>query len=181
MALAAATSLRADSSVPVAGLAAASIAAPCILGSTAAQQQAGSSPEVLLCTVGRTSSQNGIQLSSAPAVTQPNGVPCHLSATVAAVQMHCVPGRAHTRQVAQHACHGSSSSQMASRSQTANIARIEDLAGDGYVVHPASVDSSLHLGAVIREEDNAPSRVPVGLGAYSAQKPGDIPSVCVNL
>lgn len=94
MALAAATNLRADSSVSTAGLAAASIAAPCLLGSMAAEQQASSSPEVLLCAVGLTSSHTGIQLSSELAGVHPNQSHTHLSASAATVQNHSAPAKA---------------------------------------------------------------------------------------
>ena len=180
MALAAATSLKADSSVSLAGLAAASIAAPCLLGSTAAEQQLGISPGVLLCAVGLTSSHSGIQLSSELAVTHPNEPPTHLSATAAAVHSHSVSGKAHAGQGALLACFGSSLPRVHCKTQLANVARVAEVAANGYNLHPSSVDSSLHLGAVAREERNIPSRVPVGLSAYCAQKPGDQPSMCIN-
>lgn len=180
MALAAASSVTVDSSAPAAGLAAASIAAPRILGSPAAQQQAGSSPGVLLCTVGLTGSHSGIQLSSAPADIPAERAPSHLTATAAAVQIHSFPDRSHVGLRTLPVCLGSSSGlQKPSSRQMATVARVAQAAGDGYMVHPAAADSSLHLGAVVREEGNAPSRVPVGLGAYSAQKSGEIPSVYI--
>ena len=175
MALAAAASLRADSSVSTAGLAAASIAAPCLLGSTAAEQQASSSPGVLLCAVGLTSSHSGIQLSSELAGVHPNQSHTHLSATAAKVHIHSAPTKAFIGRGALPACFGSSSLQERSITQLANVAKVDEVAGDGYNLHPAAVDSSLQLGAVTSEKHNAPSHVPVGLGAYCAQKPGDQP------
>ena len=180
MALAAATNLRADSSVSTAGLAAASIAAPCLLGSMAAEQQASSSPEVLLCAVGLTSSHTGIQLSSELAGVHPNQSHTHLSASAATLQNHSAPAKAFIGRGALPACFGSSSSQVLSITQRANVAKVEQVAGDGYNLHPAAVDSSLHLGAVASKKHNATSCVPVGLGAYCAQKPGEQPSSCMN-
>jgi hypothetical protein len=43
---------------------------------------------------------------------------------------------------------------------------------EGYTVHPAATDCSLHLGAVAAGTDKGPSRVPVGLGAYTAESAG---------
>ena len=180
MALAAAASLKADSSVPAAGLTAASIAAPCLLGSTAAEQQASSSPGALLCAVGLTSSHSGIQLSSELASTHPNQSHTHLSATAATVQIHSAPAKAFIGQGALPAYFGSSSLQVLSIIQPANVAKVHEVAGDGYNLHPAAVDSSLHLGAVRNESHNTPSRVPVGLGACCAQKPGEQPSSCTD-
>ena len=175
MALAAAAGLVADSSVPAAGLAAASIAAPCLLGSTAAEQQASSSPGVLLCAVGLISSHSGIQLSSEVASTHPNQSHTHLSADTATVQIHSAPAKACIGRGALPACFDSSASHGLSITQLANVAKVDEVAGSGYNLHPAAVDSSLHLGAVTSEKHNAPSHVPVGLGAYCAQKPGDQP------
>ncbi len=44
---------------------------------------------------------------------------------------------------------------------------------DGYTVHPAAADSSLHLGAVPGTKAKGPSRVPVGFGAYRAGTAGE--------
>ena len=39
-------------------------------------------------------------------------------------------------------------------------------------MHPAATDCSLHLGAVAAGTAKGPSRVPVGLGAYTAESAG---------
>ena len=175
MALAALSSMVADTSAACCALIAASIAAPCILGRSAAQPQSDSSPSMLVAYVGSGSCPYSLAISSASA-SNPGKSTSYLTASAAAVFPN-TPQSAKAGTL--WAVPTSVSSKMTSEERltrhlttVASIGHSQPCRGlDGYTVHPAAADSSLHLAAVAGN-NKGPSRVPVGFGAYKAGETG---------
>ena len=110
----------------------------------------------------------------------------HLSCRVAGLPaaQRAAPHHTVTSRTAVHACMAAPSLRDADRSSCATVAAIAQPQGcagvgsrNGFLVHPAATDASLHLGAVLRLSSAShaataagaqPSRVPVSLGACSA-------------
>jgi len=170
-----------DTSAPAGGLTAAAIAAPCILGSPAAQAKSGSSTSMLQCSVG-SGSLHTLEISSASAGS--NGkITSHLTSSASvAIAQSSQHGRSRARMALSTSLIRKVSPGKRSSRQRATVAGIcpqqpckgvrNSYAG-GYTVHPAAADSSLHLGAVAGNNSTGPSRVPVGFGAYTARKAGE--------
>ena len=182
MALAVLNSMVSDTSAPVGSLTAAAIAAPCILGSPAAQARSGSITSMLQCSVGSGSSTHTLEISSAPAGRNGKVTPHLTSSASAAIPQSSQHGRFRARMALSTSLTRTVSLGKRTTRQRATVATIcpqqpckgvRNSDGGGYTVHPAAADSSLHLGAVAGNNSTGPSRVPVGFGAYTARKAGE--------
>ncbi len=181
MALAALSSVRGDTSAPLGALTAASIAAPCILGSTTAWPTLDSSPSMLLCSIASGNSADTLEVSSPDADAAQKSA-SHLKASAAMVlSSRPQPLKARPQTTARMAFKETNIGEPVTR-QLAILAGIGSPhrceSSDGYTVHPAAADSSLHLGAVPGTKFKGPSRVPVGFGAYKAGIAGEASALC---
>ena len=179
MALAALSSIIADTTAPGGALTAASIAAPCILGSSATQPQSTSIPGLLLCSVGSGISAHSLAISSASADGTQKST-CHLTASAAtAFHDKFQPGKTRARSAVSTNLRSRLSLRERLSRQRATVASTAcpqpGKGLGGYTVHPAAADSALHLGAVAGNNSRGPSRVPVGFGAYKATTVGEAP------
>ena len=178
MALAALSSMVVDMSAPAGALTAASIVAPCILGSPVDQPQPESIPGMLLCHVGSCSAAHSLAISSASADGSQKST-CHLTASAAMLSYDGFqPAKTCARSAVSSILRSISSLEDRRDRQHATVASTAPLQAckglGGYTVHPAAADSALHLGAVAGDNSKGPSRVPVGFGAYKAATAGEV-------
>ena len=175
--------MSSDASVSSSALTAASIIAACILGTPAAQPQPSSGPDTLLCDIGSGSTPHSLVVSSISACGSQKSTQ-HLTASASIVfpetPQPAIPDT-HSMQLCTKSGRQVTCGNLPTRklATVASIDRSQSCGGlDGYTVHPAAADSSLHLGDVAGRASKGTSRVPVGFGAYRTGKAGAASSEC---